>query len=103
MSRGICFCGAGLLGVLTLLFTAVELRAHLGADGATKTLSNVTTNLAGDVTVGTNGSFTLPELSDNVSRGKHDGDRASGSFNQTLVSGGATVRDHNLHLGVSTQ
>src|SRR6185503_19991538 len=34
-------------------------------DGETNTLSNVTNNITGDVTVGTNGSFTLLILSDN--------------------------------------
>jgi T5SS/PEP-CTERM-associated repeat protein len=36
------------------------------ADGATNTLANVTTNIAGDVTVATNGAFTLLVLSDNA-------------------------------------
>src|SRR6185503_1123438 len=35
-------------------------------DGETNTLSNVTNNITGDVTVGTNGSFTLLILSDNA-------------------------------------
>src|SRR5262245_57639123 len=34
-------------------------RAHLVADGATNTLSNVTNSITGDVTVGTNGAFTM--------------------------------------------
>src|ERR1044071_6053566 len=48
------------------LLTASALHAQLVADGATNTLSNVTTNIAGDVTVGTNGPFTLLVLSDNA-------------------------------------
>ena len=41
------------------------LNAQLVADGATNTLSNVTTNIPGSVTVGANGSFTLLVLSNN--------------------------------------
>jgi T5SS/PEP-CTERM-associated repeat protein len=41
-------------------------RAQLVADGATNTLSNVTNSITGDVTVGTNGSFTLLVLADNT-------------------------------------
>src|ERR1051325_6506050 len=48
------------------LLTASALHAQLVADGATNTLSNVTTNITGDVTVGTNGSFTLLVISDNA-------------------------------------
>lgn len=40
--------------------------AQLVADGATNTLSNVTNTITGDVTAGTNGSFTLLVLSNNV-------------------------------------
>src|SRR5205823_9215755 len=42
------------------------LRAQIVADGATNTLSNVTNSFPGDVTVGTNGSFTLLILADNA-------------------------------------
>jgi len=48
------------------LFAVPSLRAQLVNDGATNTLSNVTTNITGDVTVGTNGPFTLLVLSDNA-------------------------------------
>src|SRR5437773_10790986 len=41
------------------------LSAQIVADGATNTLSNVTNTFTGDVTVGTNGSFTLLVLSNN--------------------------------------
>ena len=40
-------------------------RAQVVNDGATNTLSNITNTITGDVTVGTNGSFTLLILSDN--------------------------------------
>lgn len=40
------------------------LHGQIVADGATNTLVNATTNITGDVTVGTNGSFTLLVLSD---------------------------------------
>jgi hypothetical protein len=52
--------------LLSLALTVSPLRAQLVADGATATLSNVTNNISGDVTVGTNGSFTLLVLSDNA-------------------------------------
>ena len=42
-----------------MLMAASAARARLVADGATNTLSNVTTNITGNVTVVTNGSFTL--------------------------------------------
>src|SRR5215510_5284763 len=41
------------------------LRAQVVNDGATNTLSNTTNSFIGDVTVGTNGSFTLLVLSNN--------------------------------------
>jgi len=44
----------------------VPAQAQLVADGATNTLSNITNTITGDLTVGTNGSFTLLVLSDNV-------------------------------------
>src|SRR5260370_12215967 len=47
------------------LLAVMPLRAQIVADGATNTLSNVTNTITGDVTVGTNGSFTLLVLSDN--------------------------------------
>src|SRR5580765_5489823 len=49
---------------VTLLATSA-LRAQIVADGATNTLSNVTNTFTGDVTVGTNGPFTLLVLSAN--------------------------------------
>ena len=42
-----------------MLITAPALRAQVVGDGATNTLSNVTNTFTGDVTVGTNRSFTL--------------------------------------------
>lgn len=53
-------------GLLLLTPTVPTLRAQVVADGATNTLSNVTNAFIGDVTVGTNGSFTLLVLSDNA-------------------------------------
>src|ERR1043166_6488215 len=49
-----------------MLLAVPTLRAQLVADGATNTLSNVTNNIPGNLTVGTNGSFTLLVLSDNA-------------------------------------
>lgn len=46
--------------------TVSPLRAQIVADGASRTLSNETNTFTGDVTVGTNGSFTLLVLSDNA-------------------------------------
>ena len=48
----------GLLAALAL----VPVRAQVVNDGATNTLSNVTTNITGDVTVGTNGSLTTTNV-----------------------------------------
>ena len=48
------------------LLAASPLRAQVVNDGATATLTNVTNAITGSVTVGTNGSFTLLVLSDNV-------------------------------------
>jgi hypothetical protein len=48
------------LAVVCILAAAVPpARAQLVADGETNVLDGVITNIAGDVTVGTNGSFTL--------------------------------------------
>src|SRR5947207_776655 len=52
--------------LLSLALTVSPLRAQLVADGATNTLANVTNTITGDVTVGTNGSFTLLVLSNNA-------------------------------------
>src|SRR5438093_6622122 len=55
-----------LLLLAASLFIVPPLHAQIVNDGATNTLSNVTTNFTGDVTVGTNLSFTLLVLSDNA-------------------------------------
>lgn len=52
--------------IAVTVFAVSPLRAQIVADGATNTLSNVTNTFTGDVTVGTNGSFTLLVLSDNA-------------------------------------
>src|SRR6187397_1077873 len=56
-----------LLALLALLL-GMELtaQAQIVNDGATNTLSNVTNFFTGDVTIGTNGSFTVLILSDNA-------------------------------------
>ena len=116
--------------IATFLFAAFinvavvsSLHAQLVADGATNTLSNVTNTITGDVTIGTNGSFTLLVLSDNAlltnsangtiglnTTAKSNEVRLlspsarwlmggslyvgnSGAFNRLVVSNGATVRD----------
>src|SRR5207244_2144678 len=52
--------------VTAMLLFVPAARAQVVNDGETKTLANVTTNITGTVTVGTNGSFTLLVLSDNA-------------------------------------
>ena len=54
------------LSLLTASGLVLPLGAQVVNDGATGTLSNVTNNITGDVTVGTNGSFTLLILSNNT-------------------------------------
>ena len=49
-----------------LLLVPFSLNAQVVNDGATKTQANVTNTIAGNVTVGPNGSFTLLVLSDNA-------------------------------------
>src|SRR2546430_108675 len=51
---------------VAMLVAAPTLRGQVVADGATNTLSNVTNNFTGDVTVGMNRSFTLLVISDNA-------------------------------------
>jgi len=105
------------------LLSASATQAQIVNDGATNTLSNVTNTFTGDVTVGTNGSFTLVVLSDNSlltnsgsgiiglnatarsnevrlispsARWRMGGLLflgSSGSFNQLVVSNGASVSD----------
>jgi len=60
------FAGRILHLVSAAALAASSLRAQPVNDGATNTLSNVTTNFTGDVTVGTHGSVTLLILSDNA-------------------------------------
>jgi T5SS/PEP-CTERM-associated repeat protein len=97
--------------------------AQVVNDGATNTLLNITNTFAGDVTVGTNGPFTLLVLSDNAflsnsvngtiglnTTAKSNEVRllsptarwqmgsllsvgSNGSFNRLVVSNGAAVRD----------
>src|SRR5438093_9962234 len=52
--------------LIALLLFVPAVRAQIVADGATNTLSNVTNTFTGDVTVGTNLSFTLLVLADNA-------------------------------------
>lgn len=55
-----------LFAIWVLASAGLPLRAQLVNDGATVTLANVTNNLSGSVTVGTNGSFTRLTISDNA-------------------------------------
>src|SRR5262245_10480311 len=61
--RRAVFFGAPAFSIFAVAACA---RAQLVNDGATNTLSNVTKAFTGDVTVGTNGSFTLLVISDNA-------------------------------------
>jgi len=63
--------------------------AQLVADGTTNTLANITTNITGDVIVGTNGSFTLLVLSDNA--------LLTNSANG-IISRNAAARSNEVHL-----
>jgi len=113
------------------LLTAVTLHAQLVADGATNTLGNVTNAFTGDVFVGTNGSFTLLVLSNNVlltntgngliglnttaksnevrllsstARWQMGGSLfvgSNGAFNRLVVSNGAFVENNNSFIGRS--
>ena len=47
------------IGLVAALCGAEGVSAQVVSDGATNTLNNVTNTIPGDVTVGTNGSFTL--------------------------------------------
>jgi T5SS/PEP-CTERM-associated repeat protein len=114
---------------LALSVTPLFVRAQLVNDGSTNTLSNVTNTVAGDVTVGTNGSFTLLILSDNSLLtnsangviGRNATARSNevrlvsatgrwfmgsdllvgnnGAFNRLAINNGARVSDHNGILG----
>src|SRR5438552_18459228 len=68
LCRRACFVSLFTNSLCFALFSATcgTASAQIVADGATNTLSNVTNTLTGDVTVGTNGSFTLLGLADNT-------------------------------------
>lgn len=89
---------------LTLWATPM-LRAQIVADGATNTLNNVTNTFTGDVTVGTNGSFTLLVLSGNAlltnSLNGVIGRNVTAKSNEVrLISGSARWRmGNNLFVG----
>src|ERR1041385_1597602 len=81
--------------VLAALFAAPALRAQLVADGATNTLSNVTNNIPGNLTVGTNGSFTLLVLSDNALV-------TNSLFGNGTIGANATAKSNEVQLLSST-
>src|SRR3989442_8800079 len=78
-----------LLLLAASLLIAAPLRAQIVADGATNTLSNVTTNITGDVTLGTNGAFTLLVISDNA--------LLTNSVNG-IIGRNATAKSNEVHL-----
>ncbi len=82
------------LAAYVLASTTPPLRAQVVNDGATNSLSNVTNSFAGNVFVGTNGSFTLLVLSNNClltnSATGYIGFNATARSNEArLVSGSA--------------
>jgi T5SS/PEP-CTERM-associated repeat protein len=115
-----------------MLIAAPPLRAQIVNDGATNTLSNVTNTITGNVTIGTNGSFTLLVLSDNAlltnslngtigrnSTAKSNEVRlisstarwrmggslfvgSNGASSRLVVSNGALLEDFNGNLGFLT-
>src|SRR5262249_18049069 len=66
-------------------------RAQLVADGATNILDGVPTNIAGDITVGTNGSFTLLVLTNSASitntGSAYIGSSAAAKSNSVVLTG----------------
>ncbi len=78
------------LAVATAL-AAPTLHAQLVNDGATNTLNNVTNTIVGDVTVGTNASFTLLVLTNNAllinSGHGHIGRNAGANSNSVRLTG----------------
>jgi T5SS/PEP-CTERM-associated repeat protein len=112
-----------------LMIAAPTLHGQVVNDGATNTLSNVTNTFSGDVTVGTNGSFTLLVLANNAlltnsangviglnatarsnevrmispsARWIMNNDLyvgSNGSASRLVVSNGAFARSHNGYLG----
>src|SRR5437016_4337819 len=68
LCRRACFVSLFTNSLCFALFSATcgTACAQIVADGATNTLSNVTSTITGNVIVGTNGSFTLLVLSDNA-------------------------------------
>src|SRR5205823_9541520 len=72
-----------------LLLIAAPLRAQLVNDGATNTLSNVTNSFSSNVTIGTNGLFTLLVLSNNT--------LLSGSAD-VIIGRNATAKSNEVRL-----
>jgi T5SS/PEP-CTERM-associated repeat protein len=118
------------LAVVCILAVAVpSARAQFVADGATNVLDNVTNIIAGDVTVGTNGAFTLLILTNNALLtnsecgliGRNTGANSNlvqvtgnntrwlmtsnlyvgsnGAFNNLLISNGGRVEDLACYVG----
>ncbi len=76
---------------LSWWLAVTPLHAQIVNDGATRTLVNVTNNITGTVTVGTNGSFTLLTLADNalLTNSTHGviGRNATAQFNEVRLLG----------------
>jgi len=125
---------AGALHILlaVLLLLAPRARAQVVADGATNTLNNVTNSYVGDVTIGTNGSFTLLTITNGALLtntadayiGRNTGANSntvrvtgansrwfvnnflnvgnSGSFNSLLITNGGTVANGFGYIGFNS-
>ena len=122
----------GALCLTATLFSLSTLRAQVVADGGSATLNNVTNSFTGDVTVGTNGSFTLLTLSGNTlltnalngiiganvaarsntvqlisagARWQMGGSLvvgSNGAVSRLVISNGSSVRDAFGYIGFST-
>src|SRR5206468_1245905 len=100
-------CGLGRLALLACLLVSLSAPAQVVNDGATNTLNNLTNTVTGDVTVGTNGSFTLLILTNNAlltnSGFAYIGRNAGANSNTVFLIGTNTrwLMSKNLEVGSS--
>jgi T5SS/PEP-CTERM-associated repeat protein len=94
-----------LLSALILVVTVSSLRAQLVADGATAFINATSVNLAGDLTIGTNGSFTTLIITNSGAvtntGGGAIGLNAAAKTNRVIVTGANSTWDiaNNLAVG----
>ena len=95
------------LSAAALMCGRTSVRAQLVADGATNTIDGYSTNLIGDLIVGTNGSFTLLRILDGgtVTSSRHGyvGQNFTSSSNNVEVAGlnSSWQMAGNLSIGYS--